>query len=112
MQYTVESVIKTYLSKFTRLRSKCTIAGVEQQRQVGHKTEVFDTSRRNYFGSEQKTARVTWTTKDEMGENILSGKLSNPLKETVNRYRNYRVTKSSALFIRLDSRDNSVQVRV
>lgn len=72
----------------------------------------IDTSQRNYFGSKQKTTRVTWMMKGEMEENILSGKLSDPLEEAVNRYRNYRVTKSSALFIRLDNRDNSVQVQM
>lgn len=108
----MKSVIKTYLSKFTatlkiydRLR-RARAASWTQDRGIRHiAAKLFRIEGENGAGNLDDEGR-------NGGEYILSGKLSDPLEEAVNRYRNYRVTKSSALFIRLDNRDNSVQVQM
>lgn len=105
---TVESVIKTYLSK---LCAKYTIARRRvNAAQVGYKTEVLSTARRNYFGSGRKMARRTWTTK---GRNrILPGKLSGPPKEAVNRRRNYRRKQNRLVFLFADQTAGTIRYRV
>ena len=97
---TVESVIKTYLSKLhgyvQNIRSPP--ASSERGKLDTRDRGLFNIAAKLFRLGMRKRRQVTcgwWRTK----QNPLHGKLSGPLKEAVNRCRNYRVAKSLRVFL-------------